>query len=116
MSESVQRVVVPTRVQSRVTWYPLVSEDVDIDDPAARAELTPGDPTNVTCTVRKPDGTSHDYEYGVAAELVRVSAGVYYVEFPVTTVGRWWAVWKASSSGGPHATQQHMIVGEEAVA
>lgn len=56
-------------------------------------EGSPVDPDDVTFHLRGPN-LSLSYEYGVDAELVKVSAGVYRVDFPIptsgiTVAGRW---------------------------
>ena len=46
------------------------------------------DPTGVSFSIRKPDGTVTAYVYGTDAELVKSATGIYYVDFAVTLSGR----------------------------
>lgn len=46
------------------------------------------DPTGVTFSCKKPDGTSTAYTYPTDAQVGRISTGVYYVDFAITLVGR----------------------------
>lgn len=46
------------------------------------------DPTTVTFRMTTPDGATTEYGYGVDAELVRDSLGVYRVDWTVTQPGR----------------------------
>ena len=46
------------------------------------------DPTGVTFSVRKPDGTVTTYVYPTDAQLVKSTTGVYYVDFTITLAGR----------------------------
>jgi hypothetical protein len=50
---------------------------------------TPTDPAQVFFTVRDPNGNETNYQYSVNAELVRESAGVYYVLVDCNVVGDW---------------------------
>lgn len=46
------------------------------------------DPTGVTFTIRKPDGTVTSYVYPTDAVLVKSTTGVYYVDYAITLPGR----------------------------
>ena len=46
------------------------------------------DPTGVTFSIRKPDGTAINYVYLTDAEIVKSGTGVYYVDFAITLPGR----------------------------
>jgi hypothetical protein len=48
------------------------------------------DPTTVIFKIKKPDGTITTYTYGVDAEVIRESLGVYYMIVTVDTPGNWW--------------------------
>lgn len=58
------------------------------------------DPTAVTLTVQKPDGTQLVYGYpsaGADGTLVRESAGRYYVDISITQAGKW--LWRLRGTG-----------------
>lgn len=46
------------------------------------------DPTAVTFSIRDPAGTIVTYVYLADAELVRSSAGIYYVDYAINLPGR----------------------------
>lgn len=50
---------------------------------------TATNPDAVLCEYRDPSGNLTDFEYGVDAELVRDSTGVYYVDIDADEAG-WW--------------------------
>lgn len=43
-----------------------------------------GDPSTLTFRLTEPDGTAVVYEWQTDAELVRESAGVFYVDYAIT--------------------------------
>ncbi len=47
------------------------------------------DPAEVRCQVRDPAGTTTTYVYNTNAELVRASAGNYYVDVNANRSGTW---------------------------
>ena len=47
------------------------------------------DPTSVRFQVRNPAGTTTEYVYGTDAQLVRSSAGSFYVDVNANMVGTW---------------------------
>lgn len=47
------------------------------------------DPTAVLCSFDDPAGTRTNYVYGVDAELVKSTTGIYYVDIDGDQVGRW---------------------------
>ena len=55
------------------------------------------DPTTVTFKMKSPTPTTTTYLYGTDAELVRASAGLYYVLVSATSAGRWYV--RFSSTG-----------------
>lgn len=52
------------------------------------------DPTIVTLTIRKPDGTETAY---TASPVVHDGAGLYHADIPLTMAGRW--LWKWNGDG-----------------
>lgn len=48
------------------------------------------DPTAVTFSYRNPAGTTTTLTYDTDAALVKVSAGVYYVDLDLSTAGVWY--------------------------
>lgn len=52
-----------------------------------RGTKTLRDPAGVQATIVEPDLTSTTYTYGTAAQLTRVSEGVYQVAFDSTQTG-----------------------------
>ena len=46
------------------------------------------DPTGVTFSIKKPDGSSTNYIYGTDGQLVKSGTGIYYVDFSITLPGR----------------------------
>lgn len=55
------------------------------------------DPTTVTITVLAPSGTETEKTYG-AAQVTRVSTGVYYYDFSVTESGKHYFNWSAGGA------------------
>ena len=51
------------------------------------------DPATLVFTFLDPSGTKGSYTYGVDAEVVRVEAGTYYVDIPITVSGTWRCRW-----------------------
>lgn len=47
------------------------------------------DPTTVTAVIRTPGGVNTTYVFGVDAELVKDSTGVYHVDVAADQAGRW---------------------------
>lgn len=62
------------------------------DEPHLTASFTSGgvaaDPTTVTATVRKPDGTTTNYTVA-AGQIVKDSVGNYHLDIAADTAGRW---------------------------
>lgn len=63
----------------------------DLGDPATPAAAfalagVPTDPTTVTATVRKPDGTDTDYSAG---SIIHDGVGAYHLELTADQAGRW---------------------------
>lgn len=57
------------------------------------------DPTTLTMTVKRPDGTVTIYTYGTSAEVSRTSLGLYRALIPLTAAGDWGYRWKSTGSG-----------------
>jgi len=51
------------------------------------------DPTTIAFRFRQPNGTETSYLYGVDAEIVRTSAGDYYVDVAYVAAGNWRFRW-----------------------
>lgn len=58
---------------------------------------TATDPTAVTLTVRKPDGTSTSYTYG-AGTVTKSATGVYYKDVDVDQAGEWNYRWTGTGA------------------
>ena len=56
------------------------------------------DPTTVSLAVNKPDGTSTTYTYA-AAQITKVSTGVYSKAITADETGTWTYVWTATGTG-----------------
>jgi hypothetical protein len=65
---------------------------------------TPTDPTTVTFTIKTPTGTETTYIYGVDAEVVKESAGVFHVDVMLTEPGVW--VWSWVGTGAVAQTDE----------
>lgn len=65
---------------------------------------TPTDPTTVTFKLRKPDGSITTYLYGVDAQLVKSSAGVYYVDWTTALEGI--HIWRMAGAGACVAAEE----------
>lgn len=72
---------------------------------------TPTDPTAVTFKVRVPAGTITTYVYGVDAQLVKASTGVYYVDYTPAAEGI--HAWRMAGTGAcVGAAEQQFVVPE----
>lgn len=58
------------------------------------------DPTTLTFTLQGPNGVETTYTYGTDVELVKSSAGDYYVDVTPTNGGRWFYRWLATGTAG----------------
>lgn len=65
---------------------------------------TPTDPTSVTLTVQKPDGTQTDYVHGTDPEVVKDSTGVYHADIEADQAGLW--VWAWTGTGAAHGVDE----------
>lgn len=63
-----------------------------------------GDPTIVICRFRAPGGVFTQYSYGVDAEVVRESLGMFHVDVDAATEGTWSYKWQ--STGFLQATDE----------
>lgn len=59
---------------------------------------TATDPQGVRFDAVPPSGTATTYVYGTDAELVKSSAGVYYVDLTLDTTGQWVVWFQATGS------------------
>ena len=48
------------------------------------------DPAAILFKVKDPSGNVTSYTYGVDDDLVKLTAGVYYVDVDADEVGEWW--------------------------
>jgi hypothetical protein len=64
------------------------------------------DPTVVTFTVRKPDGTTTAYVYGTDAEVQKEAAttGRYYMDLSLDQSGIW--TWELAGTGAVETAEQ----------
>lgn len=57
------------------------------------------DPTTVTCTSLKPDGTETTYTYGTDSELTKSSTGNYMLTITASQPGQWGYRWLTTGTG-----------------
>lgn len=57
---------------------------------------TPTDPTAVTLTVKKPDGTKTTYNY--PADITKTGTGAYKKDITIDQVGNWNYKWKGTGT------------------
>jgi len=57
------------------------------------------DPANVFFALREPTGAKVTFQYGVDAELVRDSTGVYHIDINASAPGHWWYRFYSTGSG-----------------
>lgn len=69
------------------------------------------DPATVTFKIKNPYGTITTYVYGTDAQLVKLSTGIYYVDFDVTIAGTWF--YRFSSTGTGKAADEAEFTVEE---
>lgn len=55
------------------------------------------DPATLTIIIDSPSGVATTYVYGVDAEIIRLSAGLYYAEFTLSEIGLWEYLWTATA-------------------
>jgi len=65
----------------------------------ANSAGTAQDPSVVLFKVKNPLGTTTTYTYNTDAELVRSSAGVYYVDVDATIEGDWYYRFQSTGTG-----------------
>lgn len=85
-------------------------ESFDQGDTIRATATFSGDPTAVTFLVRNQAGTTTTYVYGDDVEVIRSSAGVYYVDVIVPTTssnGRWHV--RAEGSGSNAAATERPL-------
>lgn len=83
------------------TWYDVgdrVKLSVTIRDLENDSALI--DPDALVFTMLEPDATSTSYTYGVDAEVVRDSIGIFHVNWDVTQSGNHWSRFAASGNVG----------------
>lgn len=59
-------------------------------------DLQPFDPADLTFILIDPEGGREEFEIG---DLINVSPGVYYIQFPVDIDGQWFWRWEVIGSG-----------------
>jgi hypothetical protein len=57
------------------------------------------DPTTVSVSVRKPDGTITTKVYGTDLEVIKVSVGSYYIDVDGNAPGNWFYRWFSTGTG-----------------
>jgi hypothetical protein len=70
---------------------------------------TVADPAAVTARYRSPSGTTTTLTYGVDAELVKESTGVYHVDISASESGTW-SYRFASTGSGQAANEESFFV------
>jgi hypothetical protein len=73
----------------------IIRAKITFTDPDTKVVL---DPSAVSVVVRTPAGVTTSYVYGVAAEVVKQSVGVYYVLITLSTAGTWKWKWTGTAS------------------
>lgn len=58
----------------------------------------PANPAGVFLRLLPPNGVIVDYEYGINAEVIRESTGVYTADILLNQEGRWRYRWEASGT------------------
>lgn len=81
----------------------------------ALGATSPGDPSTVKFEVLASVGVLNTYVYGVDAQVVRVSAGVYYLDFVAATKGTWWAKVSGYGATGINAVAEASVQAEGTV-
>lgn len=71
---------------------------------------TPTDPSTLTVKVKIPAGTITTYVYGVDAQVVRSSAGVFYVDVTPATPGTYAVRFHGTGAAAPGADEQTFTV------
>lgn len=67
------------------------------------------DPTTVSVSVKKPDGTVETKVYGTDVEVVKSSIGNYYIDVDVTAHGVWYYRFFSTGSGKAAAERQFVV-------
>lgn len=62
-----------------------------------KAAGTLTDPTSITLIIRQPNGTETSYTYG-AAQITKVSTGIYYKDIAIDAGGQWVARYKGTGA------------------
>lgn len=71
------------------------------------------DPTVVEFSIREPDDVVTTYIYGEDAELVRDTAGVYYVRWDIVAAG--WYHWRFQGSGNLGVAEESSFLVRESL-
>lgn len=56
------------------------------------------DPTQLVFTIEEPDGTHTSYTWGIDSEIVRSSAGRFYIDWDADQVGQHKYIWQANGA------------------
>lgn len=67
------------------------------------------DPTTVSVSVRKPDGTITTKVYGTDAEVIKTSVGNYYIDVNGNASGNWFYRWFSTGTGQAAAERPFII-------
>ena len=70
------------------------------------------DPTTVIMRYRKPDGSRTTLTYGVDAEVIKESVGVYTVDLSIDQAGVWTYRWEGSGGAVTAADEETFTVKE----
>lgn len=87
-----------------------VGDVARIEAPFRDVDDQPADPTEVTATIRKPDGTVTEYEVGLG-EIVRDDVGLYHLDIPVDLAGDWF--YRVTGTGAVAVTDEKTFVARE---
>ena len=63
------------------------------------ADGAAADPDALTFKVRPPSGTTVTKTYGVDAEVVKSSTGIYYYDIDITEAGTYWYQFQSTGAG-----------------
>lgn len=79
------------------------------DDPFTNIEGVKIDPDAVFVKVKDPNGDVTTYEYGVDAEVIRISAGVYHMSVNASLAGDWWYRFYSTGAGQAAAERKFTV-------
>ena len=71
------------------------------------------DPTGVTFKYQVAQGTVTTYVYGTDDEIVRSTAGTYYVDLSLAASGWWYYCWAGSGTGQAEQPGRFRVLAHE---